>query len=290
MRVAVTGAGGYVGRFLARHLTAQGHDVLRLSRTPDAALPDAAQVSFKLGTPVEPQTFAARGIDALVHAAYDFEPSKRDDVWRVNVEGSKRLFEAAVAGGVRRIVLLSSLSAFSGTPSNYGQAKLATEALLDPAHSTILRSGLIYGGDGGGMMGKISQQVESGRFIPVIDHRPSKLYLVHIEDLSRALEQMAASERTDEYVYLAGGLRGWSLGEIVLAVAQKRGRAVTLLPAPWQAVWAALRTAEMTGVSLAFKSDSVLSLTKVNAEAESPGRRWPGVQFREFPDGLERTL
>ena len=72
---------------------------------------------------------ALRSADALVHAAYDLSLRSAVDIWRVNVEGTRRLLEVAVGADVSRIIVLSSMSAFDGTSQLYGRAKLDIEAI-----------------------------------------------------------------------------------------------------------------------------------------------------------------
>ena len=67
--------------------------------------------------------------DVLVHAAYDLSLTSAADIWRVNVEGTRRLLEVAADARVRRILVLSSMSAFEGTTQLYGRAKLDIEAM-----------------------------------------------------------------------------------------------------------------------------------------------------------------
>src|SRR5206468_10991476 len=74
------------------------------------------------------QDLRARKVSVLVHAAWDFSALTAADIHRVNVEGSARLFQLAREAGVRRIVLISSISAFNGARSLYGRAKLEVEA------------------------------------------------------------------------------------------------------------------------------------------------------------------
>ncbi|TMC11395.1 MAG: NAD-dependent epimerase/dehydratase family protein, partial [Chloroflexi bacterium] len=114
--VAITGAGGFVGSHLARRFQEAGWPVTRLSHS--AAGADPKTVAFQLGEAVDPALFAGREVDSLVHCAYDFEPIAPEEIDRVNVGGTRLLFEAARAMGINRIVVTSSISAFSGCRSN----------------------------------------------------------------------------------------------------------------------------------------------------------------------------
>src|SRR5260221_840336 len=142
MRCAITGAAGYVGSAIARAARARGWDVVSLGRRRAA---DAVEhVPFDLAEGA--RNIPWRGIDALVHAAYDFTPRGWPAVRAINVEGSIRLLRAAKENGVARTVFISSMSAFPGCVSNYGKAKLEIEAAALELGGAVVRPGLVHGG------------------------------------------------------------------------------------------------------------------------------------------------
>src|SRR5436190_16142064 len=107
LRVAVTGAGGYLGKNLCRYLKDRGAAVFQLTSNPvrtDAAIPQA-QFTFQGG--VAKGFFAENKINSLIHAAYDFTPRTRAAIWDGNVKGSTNLFAQAHAEGVERIIFIS---------------------------------------------------------------------------------------------------------------------------------------------------------------------------------------
>ena len=62
---------------------------------------------------------AFRGVDAVVHLAWLIQPSRDRAATRsVNVDGSRRVFEAAAAAGVRTLVYASSVGAYSPGPKD----------------------------------------------------------------------------------------------------------------------------------------------------------------------------
>ena len=119
-------------------------------------------VRLRLGDEVQPEIFRSRNITALVHCAYDFKPVSRREIQRVNVEGSRKLLAAATAGGVQRIAVMSTISAFEGCRSDYGKAKLEIEAAARAAGALVVRSGLVWADgppSGGGMFGSLARSV-----------------------------------------------------------------------------------------------------------------------------------
>ena len=147
---AVTGASGYLGSRICTTLEARGWRVVRLVRSSSRSQQSAC--AYDLAAPVTTQVRELlHSADVLVHAAYDLSLTRAADIWRVNVEGTRHLLEAAADARVRRIIVLSSMSAFEGTSQLYGRAKLDIEATTAEYGGCAVRPGLVYGERSGGM-------------------------------------------------------------------------------------------------------------------------------------------
>jgi len=127
MLALVTGATGFVGTHVARALAAQGADLRLLvrPRSNPKNLRDlqADLVSGDLRDPASLET-AVSGCDAVFHVAADYRLWVRDpdEMYRVNVEGTRTLLEAARRKHVRRVVYTSSVATMGftedGTPAD----------------------------------------------------------------------------------------------------------------------------------------------------------------------------
>jgi nucleoside-diphosphate-sugar epimerase len=122
MRIAITGATGFLGRYLVRQLAEARHQ-LRCLHRPDSdrgGFERQAEFIEWLPGALGDQTAVGelvRGVDAVVHAAVQWEgPRNRgaghhgaaDVFFGVNLAGSLQLFQAAFEAGVSRFVFLSS--------------------------------------------------------------------------------------------------------------------------------------------------------------------------------------
>jgi nucleoside-diphosphate-sugar epimerase len=122
MNIAITGATGFVGRYLVRQL-AGGGNRLRCWYRPESdrsGFDDvASSIDWQPGALDDPQATESlvRGVDAVVHAALyrptkeNFRAGAQEDLVRfaeINVMGSLRLFEAARRAGVPRFVFIST--------------------------------------------------------------------------------------------------------------------------------------------------------------------------------------
>jgi UDP-glucose 4-epimerase len=145
MRIAVTGATGFIGSHVAVGLAAAGHQVVATGRNPSKvpALGDVAGIELRRGDLSDPSSWPAcmDGCDALIHVALGWGDTGLD-MLRHDTEASVRLFQAAVDSGIRRIVYTSSTAACGEmNPLNredmlprpmdfYGATKAATESYL----------------------------------------------------------------------------------------------------------------------------------------------------------------
>ena len=281
--VAITGASGYVGSMLARHFETGGWTVTGFVRSANTAGDSA--VSFHLGEELDPDLFRRRQISALVHCAYDFHPVTRAEIHRINVEGSQRLLSAAHSGGVERIAVMSSISAFEGCRSLYGRAKLEIEAAAASFGALVVRSGLVYG-DGpptaGGMFGNLAGSVQRG-VVPLIDGGVYPQYLIHEEDLWRLLQGFFDGDiRNPGRPVVAASPRAWPLRDLLAELARRQGLHPRFMTVPWQPVWAGLRLAELAHLQVQYRSDSVESLVHQDRAPDFKSLEAVGITARPF--------
>ncbi len=100
MKIAITGAAGVIGARLAANLTTD-HDVVRVDIVGDGLIADVRDL--------EALTTAFAGCDTVVHlAGFPHVDTAWDDIYNVNILGTRNAFEAARAAGVKRVIFASS--------------------------------------------------------------------------------------------------------------------------------------------------------------------------------------
>jgi UDP-glucose 4-epimerase len=172
MKVIVTGATGNVGTSLVKALgtSLEIESIVGLARRrPTWEPPKTRWVEADVLDADLAEIFS--GADAVVHLAWAIQPSRDEAALeRVNVGGSRRVFDAVAAAGVPKLVYASSVGAYSPGPKDepvheswplgatptsvYSREKVAVEGLLDDferKHSAVtvvrLRPALIFKGD-----------------------------------------------------------------------------------------------------------------------------------------------
>jgi len=169
MRVVITGATGNAGTSLVQVLAQDPaiDEIVGLARRrPQLEMPRTTWVTADVVSDDLVEHF--RGADCVVHLAWLIQPSRvRETTRAVNVDGSRRVFEAVAAAGVPSLVHASSVGAYSPGPKDrfvdeswptggirssfYSRDKADVERILDafeaehPGVRVVrLRPGLIF--------------------------------------------------------------------------------------------------------------------------------------------------
>lgn len=275
--VAITGARGYVGSLLRRAFSIEGWRVVSLVR--QGLQGEANALPYDLAQTPSPTLL--NGIDTLVHCAWDLSITPRADIWRINVHGTAALLQLAEHAGVRRVIFVSSMSAYDGTKQLYGRAKLECENTATALGQGVVRLGLVYGPGWSGMAGSLRRMTR----LPVTPllARQSHQYTVHEEDAASAVARLAS---LPEIPLLPLGIahpEPVKFDRLLRAIGRADGHVPHLVPVPWQLAYAALRAGEVAGAQLPFRADSLLGLARPAHEVPNQGAATKlGLSFRPF--------
>lgn len=267
-RAAVSGASGYLGSRICTALESRGWEVVSLVRNPRTFQGRACR--YDLADPISAEVNAVLpSCEVLVHAAYDMSLTREPDIWRVNVDGTRRLLVAATEARVRRIIVLSSMSAFEGTRQLYGRAKLDIEAMTVSAGGCPVRPGLVLGRQSGGM-GAALRTLTRLPVVPVI-HGGAQQYTVLEEDLMAAIAAMASIDALPPVPISVAHETPLGFAHLLTALAEHDGRRVRLVRVPWRSIYWGLRVAEELHVPVPFRADSLLGLVRTAPRLEGEG-------------------
>jgi dihydroflavonol-4-reductase len=260
MKALVTGATGFVGAAVARALSAAGWQVRVLARSgsnrSNLQSPAWEVVEGDLAD-LQSLERALEGCTGLFHAAADYRLGARDptQLYRTNVEGTRRILSAARTAGVTRIVYTSSVATIGipsdGSPGDertpvaeshmighYKRSKyLAEEVVRDAARtgmSVVIVNPSTPVGPGDikpTPTGQLVLDAASGRMPAYVD---TGLNIVHVDDVAAghllAFERGRAGER-----YILGG-EDMTLQTILGQIARLVGRAPPRIRLPYAAV------------------------------------------------------
>ena len=222
-KVFITGALGFVGRALMTCYHELGVKTLGLDIRPD---PELGVVTGDIS---QPESWEAHldGCDLLIHtAAIVTNNVRREEAWRVNVLGTRRVLEVAQQAGVQRFIQLSSLAAMrfiaedqadesapilpTGNP--YVDTKIAGEHAVLAAHAareldcTIIRPADIYGPGSRPWTVIPVQMIQKGLFL-LPAHGKGLFRPIYLDDLVNGIVLSAEKEEAAGQIIILGGER-----------------------------------------------------------------------------------
>ncbi|WP_176056459.1 NAD-dependent epimerase/dehydratase family protein [Brucella intermedia] len=234
MRIAVTGAGGFVGSALTQMLAGEGYEVLPLSRNALSG-PDLSGVKTVVHCAALAHRTGAERPDAATFDAVNH---------RLAVELAAR----AKAAGVRRFVFVSTIYTVAGNPSpltpdmplkprdDYGRAKARAETdlrELSGIEIVIARPVLVYGPGARANLKALIRLCDSGLPLPfgLANNRRS---FVSLENVARALTflSVAPAQKVAGRVFHLAEPQPRSTKELVTKLRAALGKPSRLVPVP----------------------------------------------------------
>jgi UDP-glucose 4-epimerase len=271
MRVVITGGTGNVGTALRRRL--EGDDrvtsvVAVARRRPRDEASDGKVAWVEADVATDDLRPHLDGADAVVHLAWQFQPTHRPmATWRANAVGSRQVFDAAADAGVGTLVHASSVGAYSPGPGRvvdeswptdstptaaYGREKAYVERVLDafePRHPGVrvvrLRPAFIFQWPAATEQRRIfagpflpRRLVEPGR-LPVLPlPRGLRFQALHADDVASAYQAALTTDVEGPFNIAAGPtIDADTLGELLEArvVEVPRFAARAAVAAGWHA-------------------------------------------------------
>jgi dihydroflavonol-4-reductase len=318
-RVLVTGATGFVGSAIARAFLAAGYPVRALVR---AASPRGNLAGLEIESvdgdicDASSLAHAVAGMRYVVHAAADYRLWARDPdaIMRTNVEGTRRVMQAAISAGVERVVYTSSVATLAqragvqaadetlpldetAAVGAYKRSKVVAERLVE---RMIGRDGLpaviVHPSAPIGPRdirptptGRVIVAAASGRMPAFVD---TGLNLVHVDDVASGHVAALARGKVGEH-YILGG-ENVLLAQMLRAIALIVGRRPPWLRLPRAPLYPLAAAAEM--IAAATGREPLLTLDGLRMSRQrmffssAKAERELGFRARPYAEGLRDAV
>ena len=271
MRVAVTGASGFAGSWIARELAAHGHEVHAFGRRPAAdlavPLPNYSQWDLVRDRGVVPS------VDAVVHGAarvghWGDEPAYR----AVNVEGTRRVL--AAFDNAEPFVHVSTSSVYDAghggrltesAPAGheartaYARTKIEGERLVAASgrRAVILRPHIVYGPGDTTLLPRLLAARRRG-WLAVPGNGANRVSVTHVLNLSHAVERSLLSAGA-QGVFNIADAESPSVDELLQATFGRLGLPTRLVHIPRPVAWAAAWASETLARGLRARREPLLT-------------------------------
>jgi len=204
--IAITGASGFIGRSICRHLRAQDWRLRLLMRSSASVLPDEVDAEVVRGSLHDPDalTRLVDGAYAVVHCAGVVRGASQQDFDVVNVDGLARLLDAIQAAAIPpRLLALSSLAAREPELSFYAASKRRGEQLLETQAESInwlaLRPPAVYGPGDREMLPLFRAMAKGFALVP--GKRTSRFSMIYVEDIAELVSVWLGRENVPSGVF-----------------------------------------------------------------------------------------
>ncbi|MBO9731308.1 MAG: NAD-dependent epimerase/dehydratase family protein [Chitinophaga sp.] len=316
MRIAITGASGYLGNVLTPLLLSNGHSLRLLTRkAPPVHPPDTVEYVYGDLLNNDSLQELVKDVDAVIHLAAVISVDDRPDekLFFTNTNGTRMLAAAAQQAGVKRFIHLSSVTAYQQAPYEERMDESrppTTDTRHNYDHSKAVSQAIALEHNGNGMevlalaptavMGPYDQQpsligkaivnIYNGN-IPALF--PGGVDFVDVRDVAGAIVS-ALTKGTPGQAYLLSGQ--WaSLVTLAKATGNIKGKPISLPVVPLWLVFSMLpfvrMLAALRGGAPYYTRQSVYNLIYSNKKIDhSKAQAELGFQPRAFTDTLQDTI
>lgn len=191
MRILLLGAGGFIGRHILSELLASGHEVRAVARdvaSLRAMEPAAEWVAIDLARATDAEGWMPHlaGIDCVINAAGVL---RGPEMHAVHVAMPQALHAACKRAEVRRVILISAVSARPDVPTDYARTKIEGEAALRSSglRWTILRPSLVVAEGSYGGTSLLRGLSALPLFQPLAGDGAFAFSPIHADDLARSV-------------------------------------------------------------------------------------------------------
>lgn len=285
----ITGGAGFLGINLVRYLLDRGHQVVSLD-IADFDYPEKDRVTVIKGD-IRNKADVARatdGVDIVVHTAAALPLYKKEEIFAIDIDGTRNVIDEACRRNVQRCIHISSTAVY-GIPDHhplletdkldgvgpYGIAKIEAEKICLEYRAKgmcvpIIRPKSFVGPERLGVFAMLYDWAKDGHNFPMIGFGHNRYQLLDVEDLCAAIYLCATLDKAVvNDTFNIGAKVFTTMREDFQAVLDRAGFGKRIVGFPaWPMIWT-LRLLEVLHLSPLYKwvyetacEDSFVSIEK----------------------------
>lgn len=203
----ITGGAGFLGFHCARGIAARGGKSVIYDIVPIETSTYPSGVAYVKGDARDRAKLAEalRSVDIVIHAAAALPLYSAEEIFSVNVDGTRTVLEECEKAGIKRVVFISSTAVY-GVPKKhpifeddalvgvgpYGASKIAAEEVCEEFRLRglcvpIIRPKTFIGVERLGVFQILFEWARKGKKIPIIGSGDNRYQLLEVEDLVEAI-------------------------------------------------------------------------------------------------------
>jgi uncharacterized protein YbjT (DUF2867 family) len=232
--ILVTGATGFIGRALMRHLLQSDRQIRVLIRPSRRSprLPKGQPIDVAVASLTDERAVRAalRGVDVIFHLAGAEWQGRNANLLAVDVRGTEALVRVAAEANVKRIITVSHLGASRASGYPVFKAKGIAEEHIrrSGVPHTIFRSSLVFGPEDHFTTALAGLLRVSPFLFPLPGSTRSVIQPLWVEDLVTVLMWSLDDEATVNRTYEVGGSEYFTVRQVIETIMQVTRRHRTL--------------------------------------------------------------
>lgn len=280
MRIAITGANGFIGGELVKHFLAKGDEVLLMQRTKPVQLAkETTYLPYDLNEP--DALILPDGIDAFIHAAYmPYTPT--NNASSVNIKATLALYTYCIGKGIQ-FVFFSSMSAHANALSEYGKHKFELEKQLDSSKCLILKLGLVIGKDG--LFSRIYDSFSKMPFAILVGGGEQPVQPIYIGDVVNVIDKCVTEKRTGIYTMAVNKV--YTMHQLFSAIAAKAGKKPLFISVPYGLVEFGIGVIAALHLPFPVSKENLLGLKQLQAINTSADIDKLGISLLDLKESID---
>ena len=314
--ILVTGGSGLLGKEVITQLLAQGKKVTAIynkTLLPDFNSPNLAQFPCDILDVVGLDEVMLQGIQQVYHCAaiVTFDPKRKKEMFKINIEGTANVVNAALTAGVTKMVHVSSVAALGRireneavnetmnwteetSNSNYGESKYLGElevwrAIGEGLEAVIVNPAIILGaGDWNGG----SSQIFKTAYDEFPWYTDGVTGFVDVKDVADIMLQLMDSDITGERFIISADNRGYrEIFNLIAGTFNKKMPYKKVTPLLAKIVWRmeAVKSHFTAKAPLLTKETVASALAKVYFDNSKLKKFLPQFSYRTMEETITRT-